>query len=277
VVWFPVGPGSRDALLDSVESVIASDGADSQILVVDDCSVDAREAIVRERFPEVDYRRKRFPGGGPPNMWAVVRTALEHALARYDFELWLKMDTDALAVGPGLSAETIARLDAVPNAGVAGSFQIRADGAPEDHVYHAQVLARERKRDRMLDAAADRASVAGWRPGDIVQGGVCAVTRPACDALVREGWLGWNQRWHQLSSEDFALSLFALAAGFELVSIGGPDGIYAVGNKHLPLPKEQLSSRPWVAAHSLKHGHDGEDEAELRNFFRARRAEWPVA
>jgi hypothetical protein len=53
-----------------------------------------------------------------------------------------------------------------------------------------------------------------------------------------------------------------------------PDGILALGNEALPLPKEQIADGPWVAAHSLRRGLNGEREAELRQFFGARRAEW---
>jgi hypothetical protein len=274
VVWFAAGPGRRDALLDSIESVIASDGDDSQILVIDDCSGDAREAVVRERFPEVDFRRMRVPTGGPPNMWRLCQAAFEHAMANYNFELWVKIDTDALATGPAMSAVTASRLADVPGAGLAGSFRLRADGAPEDHGYHAEVLLRETKRDGVLAAAANRARAAGWLAGDIVQGGVCAVTRTACEAMAREGWMQWRKPWHQVTSEDLAMSLFVRASGLELVSIGGPDGIYAVANKHLPLPKEEIADGPWVAAHSVRAGLNQEDEATLRSFFRARRAEW---
>jgi hypothetical protein len=277
VVWFAAGPGSRDALLDSIESVVASDGSDTQIVVVDDCSVQAREAVVRERFPQVDFCRTRFPTGGPPSMWRLCQLAFRHAMANYDFELWIKMDSDALATGPSLSSCTAGRIAGVPNAGFAGSLHIRADGVPEDRSYHAAVLAREARRDRVLAAALDRATSAGWVVGDVVQGGVCAVTRAACEAMARERWIEWSKRWHQITSEDLALSLFTRASGLELVSIGDPDGIYAVANKHLPLPKEQIAEGPWVAAHSVRAGTQGEDEATLRSFFRARRADWPAA
>jgi hypothetical protein len=274
VVWFAAGPGTHDALLDSIDSVLASDGSDSQILVVDDCSIDAREAVIRERFPQVDFRRTRFPTGGPPNMWHLCQLALEHARENYDFEIWMKMDSDALATGPELSAVTASRLAEVPNAGFAGSLQVRADGVPEDSTYHANVIRREVTRDPVLAAAVQVARVQGWKVGEIVQGGVCVLTRAASDALAKERWLEWPRRWHQVTSEDLALSLFVRASGLELVSIGDPNGIFAIANKHLPLPKEEIAAGPWVAAHSVNWGFDGEDEKTLRAFFRAQRASW---
>jgi len=276
VVWLPAGPGSGAALLDSVESVLASDGEAAQVLVVDDSSGDAREAVVRERFPEVDVVRNPRPSGGPPSMWGLCCLALRRSLERYDFEQWVKLDTDALVTGPGFSEQVLGRLSGHPRVGFAGSFGVRADGVPEDRSLHAAVLARECGSDRTLAAARERALGHGWREGDVVQCGVCVVTRRGVDALVGGGWIDWHRPWHSLVSEDLALSLFLVAEGLELVSIGAPDGIFAVANKHLPLPKEEVAGGPWVAGHSVRAGAEGEDEATLRAFFRGRRESWPA-
>jgi len=274
VFCFAAGPGSGAALLDSIESVLASDGEAGAVLVVDDASVDAREAVVRERFPGAEVIRRRRPSGGPPNVWPLLAQGIEHALERYDFRQWVKMDTDALVCGPAFSAVTLERWDQAPGAGLAGSWRVRCDGAPEDHAYHAEVLSREMRGDRLVAAAVSRAEAQGWRRGEIVQGGTCCVTREACDALVRQGWTAWRRPWHSAIAGDAALSLFVRAAGFEFLSLGHPQGIVAIANKRLPLAKEEIADGPWVAAHSVRCGSDGESEAELREFFRARRAEW---
>lgn len=275
VVCFVSGPGRPGWLEDSIESVLASDGDRAHVIVIDDCSVDARESIVRERFPGVEVLRRRVPSGGPPQTWPQVQLGLRHALDHYDFDRFVRMDTDALVVGPGLSSELARALDAVPGAGLAGSFRVRADGAPEDRAYQANVLAQELRHDRLLADAVARARSNGWREGEIVMGGAMCLTADAVDALRREGWLDWHQPWHSIVTDDLALAVFGAAAGLGLCSIGDPQGIFAVANKHLPLPKEELASGRWLVTHSTRVGLHGEDEATLRDFFRARRAEWP--
>ena len=276
VVCIPAGPGSRTALFDTIDSVLASDRGASQIVVVDDCSVDCRKAVVRGRYPEVDVVRTRAPSGGPPNLWPPLRTAIEHALDHYDFDLLAKLDTDALVTGPRFSERAVERLGAAPEAGIAGSFRTRADGRPEGHEYEVAVLERELPRDPTLRNAVERAEAAGWRRGDAVQGGVMFLTREACERLKGEGLLEWRRAWHSIAPEDLTLTIFVRACGLDALSLGAPkDAFVAVANKGLPLSKEELADGPWVAAHSVRTGMDGETESELREWFRARRADWP--
>lgn len=277
VVFIPSGPGDPAGVLDTIDSALASDGDTSQILVIDDCSVDAREAVIRERFPQVEVVRTPLPSGGPPNVWPPHRLALEHALAHYDFDVFAKLDADAVATGPGFSERGRERLAAAPGAGVAGSFRVRADGREEGYRYHVAVLARELRYDRMLAEAVRRAEGNGWRRGDMVQGGTMYLSREACDVMKREGWLGWRRPWHSNTAEDLALTIFVRACGLEALSLGAPDdGVVAVANKGLPLTKEQLADGPWVAAHSVRTGLNGESEDEVRAFFRSQRASWPA-
>lgn len=276
VVLFISGPGRTGELFDSIDSVIASDGDQSQIIVVDDCSTDARETIVRERYPEVDVIRSRRPSLGPPNITPLTMLGIERALARYRFDHCIKMDSDALATGPHLSAVVGARFAAAPSAGLAGAHLVRCDGAPyANSWFHAETIAWEAERDPLLRAAVTRASTRGWVPGEIVEGGVFALSRAACEAIAREGWLRWRPRAHCLVSEDLAFSTIVRACGFDVLQIGGPkDGVFAVDTRSLPLSKEDVASGPWIAAHSVKAGRDGESEATLRAFFRRRREDW---
>jgi hypothetical protein len=243
---------------------------------VDDCTVDSREVVVRERYPQVDVVRNPVPTGGPPSMWPLCRLGLKRALDRYDFAQWVKIDTDSLVVGPSFSQVMLERIAAESDRpGVAGCYDIRADGLQLDYRWHAAVLAREESGDAILHEAAERARARGWREGALVHGGVLAVTAPACRAIAAEGWLDWRHSWSSLINEELPIAVFACALGFELVSIGGPDGVIASANKHLPIPKEVAADDSWVAVHSIRHGLAGESESELRAFFRARRQSWP--
>src|SRR5207237_10867085 len=102
---------------------------------------------------------------------------LRRALERYDFEQWVKFDTDALVVGPRFSEVMLDRIGAEANPGMAGCHGIRADGALETYAWHASVLEREEPHDAVLHEAADRARAHGWRDGEQVHGGVFSVTR----------------------------------------------------------------------------------------------------
>lgn len=274
VVCFVSGPGRPAELLDSIESVLVSDGESSQVVVIDDFSIDSREALVRERYPEVAVVPLPVPSGGPPRIWPHVELAMRHARERYDFELFVRLDTDALAVGPELSERTLEAVGGAARPAIAGSVGVRADGEIEDHGYHAGVVRGEQRYDRALARAVDAALARHWTPGRVVQGGALCVTRTGVEAMADGGWLGYRQPWHSNATDDLLLSIFASAAGAELVSIGGPGGIFAVANKHLPVATEELADGRWVVAHSTRLGFEGEDEATLRELFRASRAGW---
>jgi hypothetical protein len=186
----------------------------------------------------------------------------------------VKLDTDAIVTAPGFSSALADALAGAPNAGIAGSYRIRADGQAEDHLYHRAVLERERVSDERLDAAVRRAEERGWRSGDAVQGGVLTLTRAACESLRDDGWLEWRPAWHSQLAEDFLLTLFTIAGGRDALSLGGPDGILAIANKFLPLPTDEIIDGPWVAAHSVNHGFHGESQEQLRERFREARRWW---
>ena len=274
VFMFPSGPGRWQWLTDSIEAVMASDGDDCRILVVDDSTLDTRESVIRARFPQVEVIRNPLPTGGPPATWPTYRLGLLHALEHYDFELFVKMDTDAVVTGPRFSDAVFERLAAAPQAGLAGWYGLRCDGVPQDNTYHAAVLDRELPHDPVLRSALAHATRNAWPTGAIVHGGVQCLTRPALEALAAEGWLDWRRPWHSQTSDDCVVAMFVKACGFDLLSIGDPAGIFAVGNKHLPLPKEEVANGPWVVAHSTKFGCQGEDEVALRSYFKAQRAAW---
>jgi hypothetical protein len=276
VVTFSSGPGRWRWLADSIEAVRASDGPDTQVVVIDDCSVDTRESIVRHRFPDVDVVRVGFPTGGPPSGWNVMRTGILHAVEHYDFQLYTKMDTDALMTKPRFSETVLEHLDNVERPGVAGSCRVRCDGLLEDHRYHEIAVAREMRRNASLQVAHERAIRAGWRSGEIVQGGTLSITPEAARAVAKEHWLDWRQPWSSQLPDDFLISLFTAACGYELISLSGVDGIFAVGNKYIPLTKEEVTTGRWIVVHSTREDAAGTPEPDLRAYFAEQRAAWKL-
>ena len=129
VVCCLAGPADRDALFDSIDSLVASDGEAAQVLVADDSSLVAREAVVRERYPAADVVRNKLSTGGPPHLWYLCRLGIERALEHYDFEQWVKMDCDALVTGRNFSATTLARLELMPRR---REWQVARGSAPTE-------------------------------------------------------------------------------------------------------------------------------------------------
>jgi hypothetical protein len=302
VVWIPAGPGALEGLLAAWESVVASSPGEVALLVTDDWSPDAHAAAVGAHVPDAVVVRTRVPSGGPPRLWPVTALAIATALTHFDFDLLVKFDTDALAVGPGwvdgiaaaiAAAQAIspavgpedagtpaARLGSAVPVGIAGAFIDRPDGAVEtDRDYHRRVLAGERPRDARLAGWAARAEAGGWPAGSIVQGGCLVLTRALCEALAAEGTFSYRPRLRTIVSEDLLVTLLAYALGFRAASIGGLAGPLAIANKHLPVGLDELLdvSSPWLVAHSTKVGLGGESESEVRARAEVARRQWPRA
>ncbi len=299
VVWIPAGPGALDGLLAAWQSVAASSPGEVALLVTDDWSHDAHAAAIHAHVPDAIVVRTRVPSGGPPRLWPVTALALRTALAHLDFDLFVKFDTDALAVGPGwvegvaagitraqasspvIAAEDAgtpaAALPAAAPVGIAGSFIERPDGEHEtDRPYHRRVLAGELPHDPVLAEWVAAAERGGWPAGSIVQGGCLVVTRALAEAIAGCGALDYRPRLRTIVSEDLLITILAYAQGFRAASLGGPLGPLAIANKHLPLPLDELvdPSTRWLVTHSTKVGLDGEPEALIRDRVRVASEAW---
>lgn len=282
VVWMPAGPGDRDVLLDTYASAHASSPGEVALLVTDDWTPDATRAAIQAVVPDAVVVRPRIPSGGPPRMWPVTKLALHAALTHFEFDYLIKLDTDAIVVGPdwiSVIDEAVQAAAGPRPVGIAGTFRDRPDGEQEtDAPYHRKVLAGELPHDAKLADWHGRALVGGWPEGNIVQGGCLVLTRALCDAIAAEGGVTYTPRLRTIVSEDLLLTVLAYATGFQAGSLGGPAGPFAIANKHLPLPLDELvdpASR-WRVTHSTKVGIDGEPEAEVRERARAARADWPA-
>lgn len=298
VCWIAAGPGAYDRLLDTWSSAQASSPGELALLVTDDWTPDCHAAAILAVVPDAVVVRTRVPSGGPPRLWPLTALALRTALEHFDFDYLVKLDDDALVVGPGLveaidraiaaasggpgagadaSATAASAIQAARPVGIAGSFRERPDGQPElDGEYHRRILAGELPRDATLRDWAERARAGGWPEGSNVQGGALVLTRAYVEALREEGALRYVPRLPSIVSEDLLLTILAYAVGFRACSLGGPAGPYAFANKHLPLPLDELvdpHSR-WLVTHSTRIGLAGEPEREIRARARAARERW---
>lgn len=269
VYLIPSGPGDWAPLRDTLASVLAYEGGESKVVVIDDASTDCRAAVVQAEFPEVDVLRRRFPSPPPHNL-PVVLAGLRHARHHYRFEVAIKMDTDALVTGSSPSAVATAYFREHPAVGQAGTYLRRADGLPEDYEWDHWVLRHTERWSPAARMVMGRARAGGYQ-GAKVHGGIFAVSRPAVEAIAASGDLGWREPWWTPLGDDFWISMLVLANGFELGSLGGPGEAFAVASKYTPIAKERVLGEGKVAIHSTRRSADGEDEAALREFFRRAR------
>lgn len=262
----PVGPGEWAELSDTLASIVHYE-PDAKVVVVADGAVDIEQQLLTAQFPQADLLRPPLPSGGPPRLTPAFAWAMREIAEHYRFDVLCKIDSDALVTGPGLIEAAAGRFAVEPRLGQLGSTAIRADGEPSDPSYTAWVLGHERRWSRRVRRTVEQAERNGWH-GE-AHGGVYLVSRPALDELVRGGFLDQRPPLWSLIPEDVWLSLGIQGAGFEIGSWGAPGDPIASGQGFLPIAKEEVLERDVRAIHSVRRGIGGEDEEQLRTFFRS--------
>src|SRR4051794_5609399 len=265
VVLVPVGPGEREALYDTLESVGEHEPA-ALVVVLADGAGDVTPDELERRSPGAILLRPPKPSGGPPRLSPPLGWAYRWILATLRPEVVVKLDTDALLTAPGLIEHAAATFAARPSLGMLGDTARRPDGTPGDTSYGAWVLAHERRWSPTVRRALDAARAREWA-GEEVHGGVYVLARRGLAAMERSGHLRRNPPWWSLIGEDLWFSLGVVAAGYRIARTD----VIVTAQGCLPCDSQQVLDDGLMAIHSVRHGRRGESEAELRAFFRAAR------
>lgn len=262
---FAAGEGHR--LRGLVQSLFDHE-PDCQLLAVDDCSVEDVRDVARD--PRVDLFRRWRPCGYPTGLTGLLLGAFELLVERYQFDVLLKIDTDALCLRPGLFEETEHVFTADPTVGMVGTYLADASAETDEHrfAWLVPVIEQEARRDPVLRRALEAAQANGYRDGEHIQGGVYLVSRPALEALRERGLLAWRPRRGALLYDDMIVSMFIRSVGFRLCSLGADGGTIRSAATHMPLSLSEVCGLQPAAVHTVKRGLGGESEAEVRAFLR---------
>jgi hypothetical protein len=190
------------------------------------------------------------------------------------------MDTDALMVGPGLVAQTIRYFEGHPEAGILGSYRVRADGQRRSwlkwklgFLYEANPLRALWGQKPLWRDPIRMARRRAYDVGENVLGGAYLIRRECLDAMRRDDLLDYEYEAVLSESrigDEIIFSLMCKAAGFDLHDFGSPEHSMALALTCLPLAKEEILRQHKTVIHSVKRGKDGESQEELRAFFRSR-------
>lgn len=254
-----------EELLHSLDTYL---DCDYQVVAVDDVSTDG----TYERLLE----RKVWTARNPHKLglWGLdltIRRAFFNAWRIFDAPVYVKIDPDALVIGPGLRDVLNEAFAANPGSGIAGTYRIDWNGEPRDLSYWKERLERI---GRDFGEPLQLALRNGYVLGEGMQGGCYAIRAECLNRIVDLGYLDrWSHpnlvKGRQLA-EDSLMVMLAYAAAFTGIDIGGPNQPFGLWDIGLPMEPEELVRQNRIVTHSMKY----KDEASLaaRAFFRARRA-----
>lgn len=278
VIFIPFTDGELPMLLDTLESIDRFVGEPHHVIAVDDCSAGRLDEELRRIRSDVTVLRNERKHGGRSGLYVTMANACKVALDRFSFRVFMKMDTDALMVGPDLVTQAIRYFEDHPEAGILGSYRFRADGHRRSWLkwkfgfwYESSPLRALWGRKPLWRDPIRMARGRSYDVGENVLGGAYFLRRECLESMRRRHLLDYEYEAVLRESrigDEIIFSLMCKAAGYDLHDFGAPQHSMALALTELPLPKEEILRQGKTVIHSVKRGKDGESQDELRAFFR---------
>lgn len=286
VVVIPIGPTCKlNYVLDTIESVKHFVTPSHVIIALDD-SGKGTGAAVKARFGDVVVITAERSYGKDVGLYLNLSSGFAFAYEHYNFEVLLRMDTDALVIGPGPEAEAIDYFRRHSDVGIIGSYRVDCNGDPRDYSWPRQLLAEELNSLRPLVTSTNplgwlkgwlflrrvflRSRSNGYEAGEHCLGGAYFISRACIGRLVKNNLLFRREiSWSRLQ-EDHIFGLL-------IYSVGLRHGDFATGSlpmglrwQGLPCSPEELLERQKKITHSTRFFNDLSED-DIRDYFRTQR------
>ena len=273
-VVIPAGP--HDNVLDTLASVVHYSDVSRTIVVVDDGSQLCRSQEWLKEFPE-DVAVIKAPVGAPGGqggLWVKLSAGYRWVLERYEPQLILRLDADAVLLGSGLEAAAEKLFGEVPELGLLGSYRIGPDGERRDfepvaRQFHGEMGLRGLRHPRCRSSLRRffrLAVVHGYVPGESVLGGAYIHTWEAARCLYDKGWLDQPQLAKSHLGEDHIMTMITKAAGYGVGDFGNPQGPMALRWRGLPADPHELLATGKLVTHSVRSWRQL-TEQQIRTIF----------
>jgi hypothetical protein len=271
VVVVPAGP--KDDAADTLRSVLSY--TDSElILVIDDT---AGRGIALEDPRIVVFAPPDSPSGTLGGLWVKLAAAYRYAVEHADFDVLLRLDTDALILGPGVAAVAANRFADDPALGALGAYRVSPDGRSRDWTpavksVKAQVGLRGLRHPaarRRVRALIDQAPE--YVMGEHALGGATVSRGDMVREWHRRGMLDYPELGDSALCEDHLFGLLTVAAGYRTGDFSGPDDPFALRWVGLPAAPADLLAAGKLVTHSVRSWENMQED-EIRAFFAGHRS-----
>lgn len=280
VIVMPVGPHEDPAdYRDTLHSIAAYAQPGTSVLLLDDTARPDLRRSVADTGVQVDVLTGPGRSGLRGALATLVCRGLAHAVGPMGAGQVLRMDSDAVMIGPGLEAAARQAFAADPGIGALGSFRTGPTGLARDFGPAAGLLEDDLGRRglrhptwalslRRLLRTAERH---GYERGEHALGAALLLSRPVLVECARRGWIsaagGPAGSGAAAMGDDHLLGLLVRAAGFRTADFGRPGEPLAVSWRGLPARPEELMASNAKVVHSVK-GWGDQRESHVRAVLR---------
>lgn len=289
IVLMPVGPTCQfDFIVDSIESAFFYLDPSTKVILVDDSMKKTGEEL-QKKFSNVDVITIQGGIRGRPNhgllagLYLTLSKGMKRAFENYQFQVLLRMDTDALVIGPSPDDDAIAEFARDPNLGLIGSFRIDCRGNQRGYEQTINILNESLGLKEILKhprsrfpgwlywkSFYSRAISNGYQPGDQCQGGAYFMSYECVKRLYQMDLLErYDLQWINLH-EDQIFGLLTYVTGLKLGDFATGDHPMGIKHQGLPWHPEELIQRGKKITHSTRFFEELGEEA-IRDIFQATR------
>ncbi|KAF0843294.1 hypothetical protein FNL37_0716 [Methylovorus glucosotrophus] len=283
-VVLPVGPTCQLAyVVDTIESIRYYIRSSHVIIVLDD-SGESLCAGLPDVFDNVDVIATQGNMGKEAGLYINLSHGFAYAHEHYEFKVLLRLDTDALVIGPDPEKDAIECFDQHPELGMLGSYRVDCNGDPRDFSWPRRKLTQKLKvnlallrhpgawRSWWFIYRVSRRSIKyGYEPGEHCLGGAYFVSAECIRRLVRHQLLARKEFFWSELQEDQIFGLLVRAVGMQHGDFS--TGSFPMGLRWRGLPDSPatLVANKKKVTHSTRFFGD-ENEFAIRTFFKAQRS-----
>lgn len=278
VMVMPIGPGcAPEYVADSISSFMHYTNCDYKIILADD-SQKGTGLMIQKQFPQADVIVTKKSMGKLCGLYITLSYAFGHALQHYRFRAVLRMDTDALVIGPAPEEEALSLFKSDPRIGIAGQY-------PAD--YHGELWDISWPRSQVLKLTGSEflhrpfahwllqrlyksALKNGYRTGESVFGGACFFSEACLQKLQQLNLLPRYGLRNINLEEDHLFAILVKSAGFRLGDLSSEQLPIGCAWKGLPASPEELYARGKKIIHSTRYWQQM-NETEIRAWFSNKR------
>lgn len=279
IVVIPVGPYCfPENIEDTIGSFIHYTKSTYKIILADDSQIGTGWGI-QKKFPDIDVVKMPASFGKLCGLYVTLSLAFQHALSNFHFKALLRMDTDALIIGPDPELDAIRLFQTDRKAGIAGQYMFDYDGQPRNIEWPRQRIINGTRTWKFirrpfanwaLRKLYRRALSNGYVTGENVFGGAYFMSE-ACLHTLHEAGLLPDYKLRTLNlEEDHLFGLLVKACGFNLADLSTEHKPFGCAWKGLPAAPEQLCKDDKKIVHSTRFWENMKEE-EIRTYFRQKR------